>query len=169
MSSLKDERIQASKQLKGPQKTQFNGDKTSFLEDIRKVGLSLAVAIVCPLEGGAGGKEGRTYRGHGVVVDSVQLVPGPALLWVRPAGTGGRFANCNSNLRVVLQALYASKIISYAQGFMLLRQVATEFGWTLNYGSIALMWRGGCIIRRSVGEGHGLLGGEGRPGYERGP
>lgn len=46
------------------------------------------------------------------------------------------------------QALYASKIISYAQGFMLLRQAATEFGWTLNYGAIALMWRGGCIIRR---------------------
>lgn len=45
------------------------------------------------------------------------------------------------------QALYASKIISYAQGFMLLRQAATEFGWTLNYGAIALMWRGGCIIR----------------------
>uniref|UniRef100_A0A2K6S9M7 6-phosphogluconate dehydrogenase, decarboxylating n=1 Tax=Saimiri boliviensis boliviensis TaxID=39432 RepID=A0A2K6S9M7_SAIBB len=48
---------------------------------------------------------------------------------------------------VTLIALYASKIISYAQGFMLLRQAATEFGWTLNYGGIALMWRGGCIIR----------------------
>lgn len=46
------------------------------------------------------------------------------------------------------QALYASKIISYAQGFMLLRQAAKEFGWSLNYGGIALMWRGGCIIRR---------------------
>ncbi|KAF3860305.1 hypothetical protein F7725_000560 [Dissostichus mawsoni] len=44
-------------------------------------------------------------------------------------------------------ALYASKIISYAQGFMLLRQAAKEFGWSLNYGAIALMWRGGCIIR----------------------
>ncbi|MBZ3873873.1 Kinesin-like protein KIF1B [Sciurus carolinensis] len=80
LSSLKDERIQASRKLKGPQKVQFAGDKKSFLEDIRK-------------------------------------------------------------------ALYASKIISYAQGFMLLRQAATEFGWTLNYGGIALMWRGGCIIR----------------------
>jgi len=47
----------------------------------------------------------------------------------------------------VRQALYASKIISYAQGFMLLRQAAKEFGWSLNYGGIALMWRGGCIIR----------------------
>ena len=44
-------------------------------------------------------------------------------------------------------ALYASKIISYAQGFMLMRQAAEEYGWTLRYGDIALMWRGGCIIR----------------------
>uniref|UniRef100_A0A8B9TBA6 6-phosphogluconate dehydrogenase, decarboxylating n=1 Tax=Anas platyrhynchos TaxID=8839 RepID=A0A8B9TBA6_ANAPL len=80
LSSLKEERVQASKLLKGPKVTQFSGDKKAFLEDIRK-------------------------------------------------------------------ALYASKIISYAQGFMLLRQAAKEFGWTLNYGGIALMWRGGCIIR----------------------
>uniref|UniRef100_A0A7M4E8E6 6-phosphogluconate dehydrogenase, decarboxylating n=1 Tax=Crocodylus porosus TaxID=8502 RepID=A0A7M4E8E6_CROPO len=80
LSSLKDERVQASKLLEGPKMTQFSGNKKAFLEDIRK-------------------------------------------------------------------ALYASKIISYAQGFMLLRQAAKEFGWTLNYGGIALMWRGGCIIR----------------------
>lgn len=47
----------------------------------------------------------------------------------------------------VKDALYASKIISYAQGFMLMRQAAAEYHWKLNYGSIALMWRGGCIIR----------------------
>uniref|UniRef100_A0A4W4HDT1 6-phosphogluconate dehydrogenase, decarboxylating n=1 Tax=Electrophorus electricus TaxID=8005 RepID=A0A4W4HDT1_ELEEL len=80
LSSLKDERVLASKSLKGPQGAKFTGDKDQFLEDIRK-------------------------------------------------------------------ALYASKIISYAQGFMLLRQAAKEFGWSLNYGAIALMWRGGCIIR----------------------
>ncbi len=45
------------------------------------------------------------------------------------------------------QALYASKIISYAQGFMLIREAANEFHWKLNFPSIALMWRGGCIIR----------------------
>ncbi len=45
------------------------------------------------------------------------------------------------------QALYASKIISYAQGFQLMRAAAQEYGWNLNYGGIALMWRGGCIIR----------------------
>lgn len=47
----------------------------------------------------------------------------------------------------VKEALYASKIISYAQGFMLMRAQAEELGWKLNYGQIALMWRGGCIIR----------------------
>jgi len=45
------------------------------------------------------------------------------------------------------QALYASKIISYAQGFMLMRAAAEEYQWSLNYGGIAQMWRGGCIIR----------------------
>lgn len=45
------------------------------------------------------------------------------------------------------QALYASKIISYAQGFLLMREAAKEYGWKLNFGAIALMWRGGCIIR----------------------
>lgn len=45
------------------------------------------------------------------------------------------------------QALYASKIVSYAQGYQLMRAVAAEQGWDLDYGGIALMWRGGCIIR----------------------
>ena len=44
-------------------------------------------------------------------------------------------------------ALYASKIVSYAQGFMLMRAAANEYGWKLNYGNIAMMWKGGCIIR----------------------
>lgn len=80
LSSLKNERINASKILKGPQETKYKGDEKQFIEAVR-------------------------------------------------------------------QALYASKIISYAQGFMLLRQAAKDFGWNLNYGGIALMWRGGCIIR----------------------
>ena len=45
------------------------------------------------------------------------------------------------------QALFASKIVSYAQGYMLMRAAAGEYGWNLNNGGIALMWRGGCIIR----------------------
>jgi 6-phosphogluconate dehydrogenase len=44
-------------------------------------------------------------------------------------------------------ALYASKIISYTQGYMLMQEAAKQYGWNLNYGGIALMWRGGCIIR----------------------
>jgi len=45
------------------------------------------------------------------------------------------------------QALYAAKIVSYAQGYQLMRAAAQEHKWNLNYGGIALMWRGGCIIR----------------------
>src|SRR3989440_1176536 len=47
----------------------------------------------------------------------------------------------------VRRALYCSKMISYAQGYMLLREAAKDQGWNLNFGGIALMWRGGCIIR----------------------
>jgi len=47
----------------------------------------------------------------------------------------------------IRDALYASKIVSYAQGYMLMRAAAAEYKWKLNYGGIALMWRGGCIIR----------------------
>jgi 6-phosphogluconate dehydrogenase len=47
----------------------------------------------------------------------------------------------------IRQALYASKIISYAQGYTLMRAAAKTYGWNLNCGGIALMWRGGCIIR----------------------
>jgi len=45
------------------------------------------------------------------------------------------------------QALYASKIVSYAQGYQLMRAAAAEHNWKINYGGIALIWRGGCIIR----------------------
>jgi len=80
LSSLKDERVLASKHICGPAK-KFDGDKKQFLEDLK-------------------------------------------------------------------QALYAAKIVSYAQGFMLMREAAKQLNWNLNYGGIALMWRGGCIIRR---------------------
>lgn len=80
LSSLKNDRISASKVLNGPKVTKYSGNKDEFIEHIRK-------------------------------------------------------------------ALYASKIVSYAQGFMLLKEAAKNFNWNLNYGGIALMWRGGCIIR----------------------
>ena len=56
-------------------------------------------------------------------------------------------ADDEENIQALHDALYASKIISYAQGFMLMSEAAKEYGWDLNYGEIALMWRGGCIIR----------------------
>ncbi|KAM3871866.1 6-phosphogluconate dehydrogenase, decarboxylating isoform 2-T2 [Diretmus argenteus] len=83
LSSLKDERVEASRSLIGPHGEKYRGDKDEKAEFLRELG----------------------------------------------------------------KALYASKIMSYTQGFMLLRQAAKEFGWSLNYGGIALMWRGGCIIR----------------------
>lgn len=79
ISALKDERVVASKKLKGP-RPKISGDRAKIIEQIR-------------------------------------------------------------------HALYASKIISYAQGYMLMRAAAAEYKWNLNYGGIALMWRGGCIIR----------------------
>lgn len=80
LSALKEERVAASREIKGPGKVAFTGNKEEMIENIRL-------------------------------------------------------------------ALYASKIISYAQGYMLMREAAKEYKWSLNYGGIALMWRGGCIIR----------------------
>jgi len=57
--------------------------------------------------------------------------------------TGGK----QEFITAVRDALFASKIVSYAQGYLLMRAAAHDFGWKLNYGGIALMWRGGCIIR----------------------
>ena len=64
---------------------------------------------------------------------------------------GGPNIQFNGNKEQVLEdihdALYAAKIVSYAQGYTLLNEAANQFNWNLNYGGIALMWRGGCIIR----------------------
>ena len=61
----------------------------------------------------------------------------------KPAFTGDRA----EMIEAIRQALYAAKIISYTQGYQLLRAAAETYGWNLNFGGIALMWRGGCIIR----------------------
>jgi 6-phosphogluconate dehydrogenase len=73
-------------------------------------------------------------------VRAAKVLPGPA---------DDCPSECDPNTWIedIRQALYASKIVSYAQGYQLLRSAAEEFGWNLNYGGIALMWRGGCIIR----------------------
>ncbi len=70
--------------------------------------------------------------------DASRVLTGPAVEF-----TGSRAAF----LRDLHDALYAAKIVSYTQGYMLMRAAAAEYGWNLNYGGIALMWRGGCIIR----------------------
>jgi 6-phosphogluconate dehydrogenase len=64
---------------------------------------------------------------------------------------GGSFSSLDGDKLSFIQdihdALYASKIMSYTQGYMLMCSAAAEYKWNLNYGGIALMWRGGCIIR----------------------
>jgi 6-phosphogluconate dehydrogenase len=63
-------------------------------------------------------------------------------------GPNGRFTGDQEAFLADLeQAVYAAKIVSYAQGYMMMRAAAQEYGWQLNLGGIALMWRGGCIIR----------------------
>ncbi len=71
-------------------------------------------------------------------VEASKILHGPTATF-----TGDRTAL----LKDLERALYASKIVSYAQGFTLMRAAADEFHWSLNYGGIALLWRGGCIIR----------------------
>ena len=68
-----------------------------------------------------------------------KVLPGPAV----PAFTGDKAAL----IADIEMALYASKLVSYAQGFGLMRAMAKSSGWTINNGAVALMWRGGCIIR----------------------
>ena len=71
-------------------------------------------------------------------VEAAKVLSGP-----KPVPT----ANRKEFIENVRRALYCSKMISYAQGYMLLREAAKENKWNLNFGGIALMWRGGCIIR----------------------
>ncbi len=71
-------------------------------------------------------------------VAASKVIAGPA-----PVFEGDRAAFIND----LKDALFAAKIVSYAQGYTLMRSAAKTYGWNLNYGGIALMWRGGCIIR----------------------
>ncbi len=71
-------------------------------------------------------------------VEASKVLHGPANKF-----TGDKQAFLND----LEKALYASKIVSYTQGYVLMRAAAEEYKWNLNYGGIALLWRGGCIIR----------------------
>jgi 6-phosphogluconate dehydrogenase len=72
-------------------------------------------------------------------VEAAKILQGPA--------SKDKIADRETFIEDVRRALYCSKMVSYAQGYMLLRAAAKEHGWNLNMGGIALMWRGGCIIR----------------------
>jgi len=72
-----------------------------------------------------------------------RVIASKKLKGTRPSISGDRA----KFVEAIRQALYASKIVSYAQGYMLLKAAAKEHKWELHYGDIALMWRGGCIIR----------------------
>ena len=72
-----------------------------------------------------------------------RVMAAKTLIGPKPVFTGNRLAFIED----IGHALYAAKIISYTQGYQLLRAAAQNFGWNLNYGGIAMMWRGGCIIR----------------------
>ncbi|MDF2694120.1 MAG: hypothetical protein K0S65_2503, partial [Labilithrix sp.] len=76
-------------------------------------------------------------------VAAAKVLSGPASARIETGGDAGKRAMIDA----IRDALYASKMISYAQGYMLMRAAAKSNGWNLNYGGIALMWRGGCIIR----------------------
>jgi 6-phosphogluconate dehydrogenase len=75
-------------------------------------------------------------------VHASKILQGPT-----PATSGVNIHDRAGFIEAVRQALYASKICSYAQGFVQLQAAAKEHNWPLNYGDIALLWRGGCIIR----------------------
>lgn len=79
-------------------------------------------------------------------VEASKVLAGPASD-KNPDGVAPFAGNRDEFLEDLRKALFASKIISYAQGFSLIRAAAADYGWKLNYGGIALMWRGGCIIR----------------------
>lgn len=72
-----------------------------------------------------------------------QVLAGPTI----GHGLSALVAEGKQTIHAIRHALYASKIVSYAQGFLLMRSASLNYSWDLNYGSIAMMWRGGCIIR----------------------
>jgi 6-phosphogluconate dehydrogenase len=74
-------------------------------------------------------------------VEASKMITGPAKTF------NGNAAEKAAFIEDLRQAVLASKIVSYAQGYTLMREAAKEYDWNLNYGGIALMWRGGCIIR----------------------
>ena len=131
LSALKDERVAASRVLPGPE-TAPPGSGDGAVES--------PAAAVHERDASAGGALARDARVADTAAGNVRA--GDPV--VAGAGLGRDAVSFAQDVR---QALYASKICSYAQGFQLLSMASAEYGWRLDLGAIALMWRGGCIIR----------------------
>jgi 6-phosphogluconate dehydrogenase len=98
--------------------------------------VQIALDLGIPVTGIAEAVFARSLSGHAAVRQAARDLPGP-----RPEGTDGALADA------VEQALYASKIVAYAQGFHQIRAGSDEYGWNIDQGAMATIWRGGCIIR----------------------
>ncbi|MFG2301946.1 NADP-dependent phosphogluconate dehydrogenase [Actinacidiphila glaucinigra] len=101
-----------------------------------------ALEFGVPVSGIAEAVFARSLSGSGELRAASRGLPGPAETWLDSAASD-RFADD------VEQALYASKIVAYAQGFNLIQAGSKEFGWDIDAGAMATIWRGGCIIRAS--------------------
>ncbi|MCW2874671.1 MAG: 6-phosphogluconate dehydrogenase, decarboxylating [Streptomyces oryziradicis] len=99
-----------------------------------------ALDLGVPVSGIAEAVFARAVSGHGELRRSAAGLPGPHPSVLDPRDAA-RFAD------QVEQALYASKVISYTQGFHQIQAAGAEFGWDIDLGAVAALWRGGCIIR----------------------
>ena len=101
-----------------------------------------ALDLGVPVSGIAEAVFARSLSGHGELRAAARELPGPrAGAQSRRQRTGMHFAD------KVEQALYASKVVSYAQGWNMIADGSQEYGWDIDLGEIAVIWRGGCIIR----------------------
>ena len=96
-----------------------------------------ALDLGVPVGGIAEAVFARSVSGHAALREASRNLPGPS----RTSDSGRRFADH------VEQALYASKIVAYAQGFHEIQAGSAEYGWNIDLGATATIWRGGCIIR----------------------
>jgi 6-phosphogluconate dehydrogenase len=98
-----------------------------------------ALDLGVPVSGIAEAVFARALSGHAEQRAPAQVLPGPAAEWA--AGDAQTF------IEDVRRALYASKVVAYAQGFDQMRVASAEYGWDIDLGAMATIWRGGCIIR----------------------
>ena len=89
----------------------------------------------------------KILKGPGTKFDDLDVSPKGTVVNERGGASPRRAEDKKQFVTDIGKAMYASKIVSYAQGYMLMREAAKEYKWNINYGGVALMWRGGCIIR----------------------